>query len=365
MDIGKIKFKHSSLENYEGIYYIKLNEKNHYDNGFAYGKLLKKANHPAIKDMKKILIELPMFLLFKIFKRRLQKLNIPEEYFEEIEGYSDSTGIGLDSLLFINFFYDVFKKYNFFCSTFIFKNKSMIIGRNTDCVTWIAKLFAKMPKLIVRVSNPGKNTITYLGPPLYVGVTVGFNEKMFLGLHAMEDNKIKRHHQNIFTGILPRIVLERASTINHAEEIIKENLPNYPLNFLVAEFETKKICHFEIEKIGVERIDVNSKYASCTNNFIGKKMKRVNHVKLIGSKLRLKVLNLLLKDKKNVSVDEAIDILKDKRFGIKRIDEGTESLSNDGTFISFVLDKKNNTIYVANGNETPVSLTGKYVKIKL
>ena len=77
---------------------------------------------------------------------------------------------------------------------------------------------------------------------------------------------------------------------------------------------------------------------------------------------RLKCLQQVLSGKKDLSVKEAIDLLKDHRNGLQRNYTGY-SVANIGTFQSFVFDLTKKEIWISNGNTLPVPLSGEFVKI--
>ena len=68
-------------------------------------------------------------------------------------------------------------------------------------------------------------------------------------------------------------------------------------------------------------------------------------------------------DKKDISIDEAITVLKNTQHGTKRDTTG-HSVANEGTFQSFIFDVTNHNVYISNGNKVPVPLYGNFVKIK-
>jgi hypothetical protein len=72
----------------------------------------------------------------------------------------------------------------------------------------------------------------------------------------------------------------------------------------------------------------------------------------------------LIDNRKHLSYPEFIEILKDHRNGMKYPD-GRQSITNEGTYQSFIFDLTNKLIFMSNGDKQPVSLTGKYVKIKV
>ena len=125
----------------------KLNEKDYYSTGFAYGQLLVKSKNPIIKFLKNKFVKLVISILYLITKRHYKKLRIPKEYLDEIRGYSDSTGIAYNHIFLLNFGFDVLTKYGFHCSTISFFNKkSILVGRNTDVPPHVAKIALKYAK---------------------------------------------------------------------------------------------------------------------------------------------------------------------------------------------------------------------------
>ena len=81
-----------------------------------------------------------------------------------------------------------------------------------------------------------------------------------------------------------------------------------------------------------------------------------------GSLDRLTCLQGSLSGKNNLSIQEAIEILKDHRNGIQRDTTGY-SIANIGTFQSFVFDVTRGEVYISNGKKLPVPLNGEFIKI--
>ena len=107
----------SSAEIADGIWRMTLREGNHYDTGFAYGTLLRRMGYPIIRIVKSWPVAALFGLAYRATRKHFAAIRIPGEYLDELRGYSDATGISYNCLYFINFCFDILKRFGFHCST--------------------------------------------------------------------------------------------------------------------------------------------------------------------------------------------------------------------------------------------------------
>jgi predicted choloylglycine hydrolase len=362
----QFKYSHSSISINNGIGYLKLNEKDYYSTGYAYGKLLVISKNPSVKMMKSVPGKIIFSTLYAITKKHYKNIRIPKEYLEEIRGYSDATGIAYNHLFLLNFGFDVLTRYGFHCSTISFFNKdSVIVGRNTDVPPRMAILALKYAKsLVVDVTIPGKKRFTHVSMPMFVGALNGFNEEgIAVNSHQIRFIKEVVKDGRLSTPLLVRMLLENISDLKSAEYIAKDNITTRALNISVTSKKERKSIILEIhpDKMNVIKCD---SHTCCVTHFKSKHMQKLHNASLERPKTRLELMEKLLSKYQHLSYDNLIEILKDHRSGLK-YPEGKKSITNEGTFQSFIFDLTNNVIIISNGDKRPVSLTGEYVKIKL
>ncbi|MBU4369648.1 C45 family peptidase [Patescibacteria group bacterium] len=360
------KYNNSYIKINNGIQYLRLNEKNYYSTGYAYGTLLLKSKNPIIKFLKKRFVKIILSIIYSITKRHYKFIRIPKEYLEEIRGYADSTGISYNHLFCVNFCFDVLKRYGFHCSTISFFNKnSVLIGRNTDLLPFLTKSALKYAKsIVIDISIPKKRRFTHVSIPLLIGVLNGFNDKgIAVNSHQILYVKEDTKENNLATHLLMRMLLENISNLKDGELFIKNNITMRSLNLVLTSEKEKKSIIFEINPSKINLIESNGPLC-CTTHFESKEMQKFHNGPIKSSQIRLKSMNCLVDKYNQITYKDLINILKDYSNGLENKGTG-KSLTNEGTYQSFVFDLTNNIILISNGNKKPVSLTGEYVKLKL
>ncbi len=363
-----IKYGNSSIEKINGIDYLRLKEKDYYSTGYAYGTLLVKSKNPIIKILKNPLVKIFLSILYAITRRHYKTIRIPEEYLDEIRGYSDSTGISYKHLFLLNFGFDVLTRYGFHCSTIsYFNKKNVIVGRNTDVPPHVAIVTLKYAKSIIAdVSIPGKKRFTHVSIPLFVGALNGFNEDgIAVNSHQIREVNEEIRDNRLATALLVRIILEYAHNLENTEQIIRKNVTTRSVNIMVTSKKEKKSKILEIHPHNIEIIHTdNNVHSCCVTYFQSTRMRKFHNGPVKNPKIRLKLMQELVGKHKEMSYEDLIEILKDHRNGLK-YPKGKQSITNEGTFQSFIMDLTNHVIIISDGNKRPVSLTGKYVKVKL
>lgn len=357
----RLIFSNSYIESIDGIDYLKLEEENYYKTGYAAGKLFVESKNGLILFFKNPIVQFILRVLYFLKKRRMKEIRVPEQYQEELRGLSDSMKIKYKYLLLANLIYEIRG-----CSGFAFFNKdsTLLMGHNTDTATFLARFLLKKTKpLVTRVSIPGKNIFTHVSLPGFFGVIDGFNDKgIAISSHDVGDVYHKVVRGNISASCLLRLVLENAKNLEDVARIIRDNLSYIPGLGLVASEREKKMAFVELYPTEANIVVLNQKCAYVANHYMSSRMQKYHKNVKKGSLQRLACLEECF-SKGNVStVTEAITILQDHRNGIHRDTTGY-SIANEGTFQSFVFDVTRGDVYISNGNKTPVSLYGNFVKI--
>src|SRR3989338_7006357 len=205
---SKLTFSNSYLESKNGVDYLVLREQDYYKTGFAYGSLLVQSGNKLILFFKSFKVR-AIFSIIHFFKRKqLYSIKVPDQYKEELKGFSQASGIKYEHLLLANLIYEIG------CSGFAFFNsdKSLLVGHNTDTMKPLANLLLrKANPLIVSVSIPGKSLFTTVSLPGFVGVANGFNDKgIAISSHDVGSIYHKRIKDNTSSSCVLRMILEEA-----------------------------------------------------------------------------------------------------------------------------------------------------------
>ncbi|MSU55503.1 MAG: hypothetical protein EXS46_03125 [Candidatus Taylorbacteria bacterium] len=359
---NKITFSGSCFETRDGVDYLVLREENYYKTGFAYGSLLVLSGNKLILFFKSFKIRAIFSIIYFFKRKRLYLIKVPERYKEELEGFSQASGIKYEYLLLANLIYEIG------CSGFGFLNsdKSLLVGHNTDTMKSLANiLLRKANPLVVSVSIPGKNLFTTVSLPGFVGVANGFNDKgIAISSHDAGSIYYKRIQNNTSSSCVLRMILEEANNLKDVEQIVRNNPAYHPGLMLIASEKEQSFGILELYPGDMNFISLSGQtYVFTANHYHSEKMQKYHKEINAGSIKRYDFLKGCFVDKKDLSIDEAITILKNTQHGTKRDTTG-HSVANEGTFQSFIFDVTNHCVYISNGNKVPVPLNGNFIKIK-
>ncbi len=359
-------YSNSTLQTISGIDYIYLNEKTSYETGYAFGRLLVESKNRLVRLVKNPIIKLFLYGGALITTHLLKRVFVPGEYLEELRGLADATGIPFRILCLLNCSFDISKKAGVYCSSWSFFNKEgTLVGRNTDFRPSIARIILKYARpLIVTISIPGKHVFTNIAFPLSIGVLNGFNwSGVVVNAHQVLTLDDVTRDRTLATIMLMRKILEESENINQVEKIILGNLPCRALNLMMTIGRDRVAKVFEIKPMSYNVIhNPDTNYLCCTTYFQsegeeGSKTKK-------RSVARLRRMNELMQDRESMTIDDGIKFLQDSHDDMKYIHSG-KSITNDGTFQSFIFDVGERVIYISNSRTLPVSLNGEYVKITI
>jgi predicted choloylglycine hydrolase len=351
----------STLEIRDGIWHLRLQESGYRESGLAIGRLLSLAGYPAIGFFRSWRAGGLVTLLYAITRRHFAAIRIPERYIEELRGYADGSGLSYRTLFFMNFVFDVLKKYGFHCSSVaITEEGATLVGRNTDLIPWIAKAALRwFPPVVLDIRMPGKLRYVHVTPGLFLGVLSGFNERgIAMMSHQIAATREKSVPGTLATPLLQRMILEEATDMAHAEAVIQANPVQRCVSNLVTSRDEGLSCIYEITPEAVKRIAASGPSLCCATHFKDLELARLQRHETTVSEGRLSLMNALAAKTRAIP-GEVIAMLRNYDNGLAHQKSGS-SPSNEGTYQSMVFDVTGGRIFVSDGTRLPVSLTGKY-----
>ena len=357
----RYSFSRTTLEIKDGIWHMRARELGHRETGLAIGRLLAEADYPAVRVFGRKSARLFVAFLYAATKRHFPSIRIPERYLEELRGYAEGSGLPYNVLFFMNFVFDILKKYGFHCSSVAFARPGeALVGRNTDLIPWIAKLTLKwFPPILLDVVVPGTMRYVHVTPGLFLGVLGGFNERgMAMMSHQIGATKEKPIDGNLATPLLQRMILEEASDMAQADSIIRANPIQRCISNLVTSSTEGTSRIYEITPESIRTTDATGPYLCCATHFKDHELSLLHRDKTTISQGRLTLMNQLAA-KTLPEPDAVIAILKNVDNGIAHRKSGY-SPTNEGTYQSIVFDVSGRRVIVSNGTRIPVSLTGEY-----
>jgi hypothetical protein len=359
-------YRRSTLEIKDSIWHLCVRESGYRESGHAIGRLLCLADYPAVRFFKRRSVGFLVSLLYAATKRNFATIRIPERYLEELRGYSEGSGLPYRTLFFMNFMFDVLKKYGFHCSSVaIAEPGATLVGRNTDLIPWIAKAALKwFPPVVLDIGVPGKLRYVHVTPGLFLGVLSGFNER---GV-AMMSHQIAATRENsvpgtLATPLLQRMILEESANMAQAGAVIHANPIQRCVSDLVTSSDEGTSCVYEITPEAVKVTQANGPVLCCATHFKDAQLVGLHRHKTTVSEGRLSLMNALAAKIRPVPED-LIAMLRNYDNGLEHLTSGS-SPTNEGTYQSIVFDVTGRRLFVSDGTRLPVSLTGKYREIVL
>lgn len=216
----KSTFHEGVIYRYPGIVPMLEVSGEYYEMGLQYGALLRPEIVNGMTAMEKILrwnadeMGVPYPALVGLIKYQARRIaaGLPQKYQDEMRGVSDGSGLPYDTVISCCLFYDVGMGMD--CTGVLMRGKdgSIIQGRNNDTAGFGGEELAKMT-VVVRQKATGKNAVTHMDQPLYMGVETGYSDK---GLSFGEETlRIKKPNPNGFSlPYLIRMIMEECSTLD-------------------------------------------------------------------------------------------------------------------------------------------------------
>jgi predicted choloylglycine hydrolase len=362
----RFAFSQSTLEVENGIWHLRARERSYQETGFAIGRLLASSAYPAVRAFGRRRARIAVNLLYAATRRDFGRIRIPERYLDELHGYAQGTGLSFDLLFFMNFVFDILKKYGFHCSSVAFAERGKtLVGRNTDLIPWIAKAALKwFPPVVLDISVPGKLRYVHVTPGLFLGVLGGFNERgMAMMSHQIAATREKAVPGTLATPLLQRMILEEATDMAHAESVIRANPVQRCISNLVTSGAESTSCIYEITPASIKMTRNSGPFLCCATHFKDSELALLQRHKTTVSEGRLELMNELAAGAKPIP-DDVIAILRNYDNGLAHRKSGY-SPTNEGTYQSLVFDISGGRIFVSDGARLPVSLTGAYRQIIL
>jgi predicted choloylglycine hydrolase len=359
-------FNGSTLKIRNGIWHLRVREAGYFESGIAIGTLLSLAKYPAVRFFQSRRADFIVRLLHFITKRNFPRIRIPERYLEELRGYAEGSKLPYRTLFFMNFVFDVLKKYGFHCSSVaLMEQGATLVGRNTDLIPWIAKAAIKwFPPVVLDICVPGRLRYVHVTPGLFLGVLSGFNERgVAMMSHQIAATKEKSVPGTLATPLLQRMILEEASNMEGADTIIRGNPVQRCISNLLTSSEEGISRVYEITPESIKVIDTEGPFLCCATHFQDLELTNLQRYKTTVSEARLALMNALAMATRAVP-DQVIAMLKNYDNGLEHMKSGS-SPTNEGTYQSMVFDVTRQRIFISDGTELPVSLTGKYREILL
>ena len=359
-------FGRSTLEVKAGIWHLRAREAGYRETGIAIGRLLASAGYPAVRVFGSRQVRALLGLMHVVTRRHFKHIRIPERYLEELDGYAEGSGLSYGSLFFMNFVFDILKKYGFHCSSVAFADGgTTLVGRNTDLIPWIAKAALKwFPPVLLDVQVPGTLRYAHVTPGLFLGVLGGFNERgIAMMSHQIAATKEKAVPGNLATPLLQRMILEQAADMAQAEQIIRANPTQRCISDLITSHTEGTSCVYEITPASIKATPANGRFLCCATHFEDKELSLLQRHETTVSQNRLALLNRLAAAARAVPGD-VIAILRNCGNGLAHKTSG-HSPTNEGTYQSMVFDVSGRRVLVSNGTRLPVSLSGDYQEFAL
>jgi hypothetical protein len=356
----------STLEVKDGIWSLRAREPSYYETGVAIGRLLALADYPAVRVFRRKRVRYILGFAYWFTKRHFAQIRIPERYLEELRGYVDGTGIEYSTLFFMNFVFDILKKYGFHCtSVAIAEPEATLVGRNTDLIPWIARVAIRwFPPVVVDIAIPGKLRYVHVTPGLSLGVLGGFNEcGIAMMSHQIGASREQSVPGNLATPLLQRMILEEATDMSHADQVIRDNPVQRCISDLVTSSAERTSCVYEITPSSIKATPASDRFQCCATHFRDEELSRLQRHEPTVSEQRLTLMNALAMKTQAVP-EQIIGILQNYDNGLAHSKSGY-SPTNEGTYQSIVFDVGGRRLFVSDGTELPVSLTGTYREITL
>jgi hypothetical protein len=359
-------FANSTLEVGHGIWRLRAREAGYRETGIAIGRLLAMSDYPAIRVFGAPFGRAVVGTMYAATKRDFARVRIPDRYLEELAGYAEGSGLPYNTLFFMNFVFDILKKYGFHCSSVAFAEPDLtIVGRNTDLIPWIARAALKwFPPVVLDVLVPGTLRYVHVTPGLFLGVLGGFNWRgLAMMSHQIGATKEKSVAGNLATPLLQRMILEEAGDLAEADAVIRANPVQRCISNLVTSTADRASRVYEITPGSIRVSHSEAAFMCCATHFKDSELSLLQRRKSTISENRLALMNKLAAKTRPVA-QEIFAILGNADNGLTH-DKSGYSPANDGTYQSIVFDVTGHRLFVSDGTTLPVSLSGVYREIVL
>jgi hypothetical protein len=195
-------------------------------------------------------------------------------------------------------------------AAFSSKLEQVVVGRNLDYGFLLPELRAESYRYFHKDHGHGHDYYSWSWPG-FLGVATGLNSQgLWLATHTARSTR--QSLEGVPNSILYRMILEQASSIADAREIIEANLPACASNVMLASFSDHYAEAIEIDNGGYGFRQTYTSYngpvtvAACTNHFT-----KLEGAATSNSRLRQYFLRAEGKELKEASIDAVSDIISD------------------------------------------------------
>lgn len=324
-----------------------------YAAGYMHGKLLQEEVRSIMSSLGAAITEggAGGVLARGVLLRKAHQLDerIPEIYRQEMQGVADGAGVSYNEVLLMNTYDDLV--YLAGCSSIAVERgeknaPALVHGRNLD---YDVEGLADMG-VIIRYADKDVLSVAFPG---YIGALTGVNDAgITLGSLTSEIAETKL---DIPTGVLYRMVLENARTIDDAERILSERKTTIGNNVAITSAGENAVAVFEMTPSSITRRDGEG-YIVATNHFIANEYAGAQE-EMIGigeSRDRYDDLERFYAEAETLDERAVRGALSDFDGNI----EEWTSVANYGTMQSVIFLPGEKTILVAKGKVSPVTEGG-------
>lgn len=209
---------------------------------------------------------------------------------------------------------------------------------------------------------PGRVRFSHVSIPLFVGVLNGFNAHG-IGVHSHQILNVDEQPRGprLASGLLMRLLLERADSLEAAASIARRHPTVRSLNVMVVSHQEQRGIVLEVHPDQVH-VAAPAGNFGCATHFESALM-RPRHGGDIGpSQARLATMAALIDEHPRPDAAALQHMLQDRRNGLRHRLSG-RSLANAGTFQSFVFDLARGRVWISNGSHRPVAVHGEFVEL--
>jgi predicted choloylglycine hydrolase len=356
----------SSLTLSQGVRHLRLDEPDAFHAGLATGRLLVASGDAMVRLLRLPGLGWAARLACFIARRHFARVTVPPAAHDELRGLAQGTGIAWHCLFFVNFVFDVAKRYGFHCSTLVFfQGDTVLVGRNTDLLPGLAAVALRFIRpLVVEVRLPGQARYAHVSVPCFIGVLNGCNEHG-IAVHSHQVVHVAEQPDGprLASSLLMRTLLEGADSLAAAADIARAHPTVRSLNVVVASAREQLGLVLEVHPDQVHVLDRAGAFG-CATHFASPAMCRRHDGPVAASEARLASMQALIAAHPRPDRPMLTTMLTDCRNGLLHRLSG-RSISNEGTFQSFVIDVAQGTVWVSNGVRRPVSTSGVPVEVRL
>jgi len=349
--------------------------------GVAHGRLLAAEIRLLAAEMERLLFRRVGMVLGMPLRAAalalalLMSRRIPDHIKEEMRGVARGSGLPFATILLINTLDDILnilrqvvpRSPQTACSGFAIWGDHtidglLLHGRNLDYHFKgtpiddggaVARLLLSQTTVLA-FRPEGREPFLSIGWPGVIGVTTGVNRR---GISVSNLTSYLRGNfpDGVPTAILYRLVLEQATSLREASEILRAAPRTIGNNLLVGSGVENRASLFEITARRVEEVASEDGLLVSTNHFLSADLARLQRPYLLAhSPVRWRRLRALC-SRTGVGVEEALAFLGD-RVVEEEWANPLARVANDGTAVSVLMRPADLRLWLGGGKEPPASV---------